>query len=44
MLPPPRKKRKEKENEKKNDEINIPPHPLNRTVDRLQNYQKFSSN
>ena len=37
--PHPKKKRKEKE---KNDEINIPP-PPSRTVDRLQNYLKFSS-
>ena len=40
QAPPPKKKRKEKE--KKNDEINIPLPPT-RTVDRLQNYLKFSS-
>ena len=39
-LPP---QKKEKGKKKKNDEINILPHPLTRTVDRLQNYLKFSS-
>ena len=41
MLPQPPLKKKEKG--KKNNEISIPPHPLTRTVDRLQTYLKFSS-
>ena len=37
------KKRKEKEKEKKMMKLISLPNPLTRTVDRLQNYLKFSS-